>query len=183
MGLFKKFFGKKDNTDVSECLDLIEETLMGIFDRADFHFSYDLQQKEDNIFVELYGKDEDLLKSRGGQLLDALQFLTKRVLQHHLPDQRIYIQFDSKGFREKSDQELLDLADQLKSTAIKTKRSMFCKALPPKQRRRVHQHLSRDSRVRTKSIGDGHYKKIKIIPMNERGFRGERPSYQGRGYR
>lgn len=182
MGLFQNLFGKKEGKDVSESLDIIEETLMGIFNRADFHFSYDLQQKENDIFVELYGKDEDLLKHRDGQLLESLQFFTKRVLQHHLPEQRIYIRFDSKGFREESDQELLDLADKLKSMALKNRKTMYCKALPPKQRRKVHQHLSEDTRIRTQSIGYGHYKKIKITPMNDRGYR-SRSSYNERRHR
>lgn len=183
MNLFKSFFGKKEEgQNVSESLDIIEETLMGIFDRADFHFSYDLQQKEDDILVEIYGKDEDLLRNRGGQLLEALQFFTKRVLQHQLPDQKIFIQFNSKGFREELDQELLNLADRLKAMALKNKKSIYCKALPPKQRRMVHQHLSEDTRIRTKSVGDGHYKKIKIIPVGDRNFKG-RSSYEGRRYR
>ena len=38
------------------------------------------------------------------------------------------------------------------------------RALAPKDRKTVHQHLAGDERVRSRSIGEGLFKKVKIYP-------------------
>ena len=179
MGLFSniltKVFGRKKGMISSEFIDLTEETLIGILKKGCFDFSYNIQQRENNILVELDGKDKQLLKKRGGELLDALQFFIKKVLQHQFHGQRIFLRLDSKSSYEDFYQDLLNMADRLKETALRNSKSVYFKPLPPKERRVVHRHLSDDARIKTKSIGDDYYKKIKIIPLGE-----ERSKTRGR---
>ena len=42
---------------------------------------------------------------------------------------------------------------------------VYFRALPPRDRKVVHQYLAEDGRVKSRSIGDGLYKKIKIFPV------------------
>ncbi|MCB0392953.1 MAG: hypothetical protein KDD25_00245 [Bdellovibrionales bacterium] len=164
MNLFKKIFGKGGDSSV---IEVIEATLEGVLDRAGLDLSFDVKaESNEEYLIELFGEDEELLKEKEGQLLDAIQFYTKRVVQHQLPESRVKLEFDSNGYREEADQALVELAERLRDMALEKQKSVYCKALPPKDRRIIHQHLSEDDRVKTKSIGDGHYKKIKIFPAN-----------------
>jgi spoIIIJ-associated protein len=72
---------------------------------------------------------------------------------------------DCNGFRQESNQALVDLAEKLKGIALEKGKSVYFRALPPKDRKIIHQYLAGDPRVKSRSIGDGLYKKIKIYPI------------------
>ena len=126
-----------------------------------------MRAQEENLYlVEFSGEDEGLLKEKEGQLLDSVQLFITRVLQHRMPDNKVNVEMDCGGYREEANQELIDLAEKLKEIALARKKSVYIRALPPKDRKVVHQYLADDTRVRSRSIGDGLYKKIKIYPAN-----------------
>ena len=164
MNLISKLFGKKEFHVSDKALDIIEECLNGIFNHGKIDLSYEIEENEKGqLLIELFGQDEEALRMRDGQLLEATQFFIKRVLQHKLPDEKIDLVFDTNNFRNESDQSLIELADRLKTIVIEKGRPAYVRALPPRERRIIHQYLAEDKRIKTRSIGEGHYKKIKIF--------------------
>lgn len=167
-GLLKKLFGSKEKS--SERIDdLVEDLIMGVIEKGNFDLSYEIKVAEDDssVEVELFGEDEEYLKERDGQLLDAIQLLLTRVVQHQVPESRVAITVDSDGFREEANQALIKLADKLKGIALKKEKSVYFRALPPKDRKVIHQYLATDERIKSHSVGDGLYKKIKIYPAQQ----------------
>lgn len=160
MSIFKKIWGKKDNID-----DLIEDTLMGILERGNFNLSYEISflDKENRVEIELFGEDEKMLVDRDGQLLNAIQSLIFSVVQNNFSDKKTYVSVDCQGFLQRQDKELIQLADKLKKIVLKKKTPVYFRVLPPKDRRTVYQHLLKDDRVVGESIGEGHFKKIKLV--------------------
>ncbi|MCB9072658.1 MAG: hypothetical protein H6623_03485 [Bdellovibrionaceae bacterium] len=146
---------------------LIEGVLSQLLEKSSLELSFDLSlNKEEDVEsykVNFYGTDEEMLIARDGQLLESLQLFIKRVLQHNFPDTQVNIACDSNGYREKETKQLEAMIDKLKQKVLDQGRPVYVKALPPKERRVVHQFLARDERVKSKSIGDGHFKKIKIF--------------------
>lgn len=168
-GFFSKLFGggKKDNLE-----SVVEATINGILEKGNFDLSYELNltKKEDDIVevkIEFSGGDEELLKDYKGQLLDAIQLIVKRVTQHHFADIHTNVIVDCGGYREESEAALIERAEHLKKIAIEQGKSVYYRALPPKERKVVHQYLAQDGRVKSRSLGDGLYKKIKIYPAKE----------------
>lgn len=165
-GFFSKIFGggKKE----SNLESVVEETLNGILEKGGFDLSYELniEQKEEitEVRIEFSGNDEALLKDYKGQLMDAFQLIIKRVTQHHFADVQTNVLVDCGGFREESEAALIERAEHLKKIAIEQGKSVYYRALPPKERKVVHQYLAQDGRVKSRSLGDGLYKKIKIFP-------------------
>lgn len=161
--LSKIFGGGKKKSDAQA---VIEEHLEAIIEKADLELSFDVKDgdKDNSYVVELFGEDEELLKEKEAQLLDSFQLLMTRILQHQLPEERVNVEFDCNGYREEANQELVELAEKLKGIAISKKKSVYFRALPQKERKVVHQYLADDERVRSRSIGDGLFKKIKIYP-------------------
>lgn len=166
-GFFRKLFGGKKQG--SELETLVEETLAGVIEKGGFDITFDLKfDKTDNdsvLSIDFAGADEELLKDKKGQLLDSLQLLVKRVIQHNFPDDKTNVLVDAGGFREETEQALIDKAENLKQMALEQGRSVYYRALPPKERKVVHQYLAQDPRVKSRSLGDGLYKKIKIYPV------------------
>ncbi len=166
MGLFAKIFGRKG---VKEKQSLIDELLEQIIEKGGFRISYETKviNREDSsqsFKIAFYGEDEELFVDRNGALLDSFQLFIKRSLQHRFPGDTTGVICDCNNFREKANQSLVDLAERLKKKALDQGRSVYLRALSPKDRKVVHQFLSNDKRVKSRSVGDGLYKKIKIYP-------------------
>ena len=168
-GFFTKLFGgaKKEN----DLETVVEATLNGILEKGNFDLSYELNltKKEEitEVKIDFSGADEALLKDFKGQLLDAIQLIIKRVTQHHFADVQTNVLVDCGGYREESEAALIERAEHLKTIAIEQGKSVYYRALPPKERKVIHQYLAQDGRVKSRSLGDGLYKKIKIYPANK----------------
>lgn len=169
MGFFSKLFGGKSKGANSEVEALVQKTLEGIIEKAQFELTFELntEKEEDGgatLSVELNGADEEILKDKKGQMLDAFQLFLKRVVQHNFPDDKTNITVDCGGYRDESANALIERAENLKAICIEQGKSVYYRALPPKDRKVVHQYLAKDPRVKSRSLGDGLYKKIKIYP-------------------
>ncbi|AHI07377.1 hypothetical protein BDW_14385 [Bdellovibrio bacteriovorus W] len=169
MGFFRKLFGGKSKSANSEVEALVQKTLEGIVEKAQFDLTFEVRtDKEDNgsetIFVEFNGADEEILKDKKGQMLDAFQLFLKRVIQHNFPEDKTNVSVDCGGYRDETANALIERAENLKAICIEQGKSVYYRALPPKDRKVVHQYLAKDPRVKSRSLGDGLYKKIKIYP-------------------
>ena len=168
MGLFGRLFGGGDNNKGAK--SLIEEILNGLIEKSGLELSFEIEkdkeQETETYKVNLYGADEEMLTARDGMLLEAFQLFLKRVLQHNFAENPINVLCDSNNYRSEENKTLEMMIDKLKEKALAQGRPVYVKALPPKERRVVHQFLAKDDRVKSKSIGDGHFKKIKIFAVN-----------------
>lgn len=177
-GFFSKLFGggkkKEEAAGASgnvrgSAVSLVQEVMNGLVERAHLELRFDVRSESnggtEDITVEISGSDVGLVTEKEGALLDAFQLFIKRVLQHQLPEASVNVSFDSNGFREESNKELVELAEKLKEKCLEQGRSVYLRALPPKDRKIVHQYLAGDERVRSRSVGDGLFKKIKIYPV------------------
>lgn len=168
-GFLSKIFGGKKKSEGNDVESLVQTTLDGLLDKANIDLTYELttdtnSQGEPQINIELSGADEDLVRDQEGQMIDAIQLFLKRVVQHHFAEDRTNIIIDCNGYREESSQALVELAEKLKGIALEKGKSVYFRALPPRDRKIIHQYLAEDQRVKSRSVGDGLYKKIKIYP-------------------
>lgn len=165
-GFFSKIFGGGKKSDLDS---LIETTLTGILEHGGFDLSYNLDiekgAESTEVKIDFSGPDEELLKEQKGQLLDAFQLILKRVAQHNFSETVVNINVDCGGFRSDSEAALIERAEHLKTMALEQGKSVYYRALPPRERKVVHQYLALDTRIKSRSLGDGLYKKIKIFPI------------------
>ena len=167
-GFFGKIFGTGNKKKKTEGVEgLVEQILGEVIDLSGWELTMEISKGDDEINVNFLGEDDELLLSKEGQLLDALQLFIRRAVQHQLPDERGNINLDCAGFREQANEALIALAEKLKDIALTKGKSVYFRALPPKDRKVIHQYLAGDGRVKSRSIGDGHFKKIKIYPVKE----------------
>lgn len=160
-GILGKIFGKKKGGGGPEAM--VDEILDQLFLLAGFELGYDLKTLEDGtVHVDIFGEDEEMLTSKEGQLLDAIQLYVRRAIQHQADGEPFHVNIDCSNFREQADKALIALAEKLKGIVLDKGKSVYFRALPPKDRKVVHQYLAEDGRVKSRSVGDGHFKKIKI---------------------
>ena len=73
---------------------------------------------EDNVFVNIQGKDSGTIIGKRGQTLDAIQYLTSLVVNK---DQENYIRVvvDAENYRSKREKTLEKLANRLADKVVK----------------------------------------------------------------
>ena len=154
-------FGKK--TPMAQ--NLVSEILSELLEKGGFSLSFQMEQKEKELRVDIFGEDEGLLKTRRGKLLSALQTYLKQALYKEFPDEKIRLYLDSNGYWKEQEEKLLSLTDRLIKKALDSNHPVtFRQLLSPNQRRLVHEKVAGNTGVRSQSFGSGAYKTLKLIP-------------------
>jgi spoIIIJ-associated protein len=122
------------------------------------------EESPDEINVEIEGRDAGLAIGKKGQVLQALQFLTHRVVNRPGLDKR-HVLVDAEGYRARRDASLAGMARRLGSQAVHEGKIITFEPMNPRDRRVVHMALAKFEGVITKSEGEGEDRRVQIIPV------------------
>lgn len=109
----------------------------------------------------------DLITEDGG-FAEALEHLLRKKPHHLKRELPFKIFIDGLSVRQKREEELAALAKEMSLKAISTQESVVIDCPSSHERKTIHLALSDDHRVRTKSVGRGHQRKLMIIPRPAR---------------
>jgi spoIIIJ-associated protein len=126
------------------------------------------------VTVHIAGDESSgLIIGRDGQTITALQYLANRIVSKTWP-RSPRIQLDAGDYRQKQEEQLLSIAQFLSEKAKKSGRVQSTRPLSSFHRRVVHMALQDDRGVQTRSKGEGHMKRVLILPV-KRGKHAGRP--------
>ena len=114
-------------------------------------------------FSSVNGGNSGVLIGRRGQTLEAMQFLTDKIINRK-SDSRVRLKVDIEGYMETRIANLKSLAYKMADKAKKTGKPATINQMTAQDRRIVHLALKDDFRVRTQSMGDGYYRRLVIFP-------------------
>lgn len=118
-----------------------------------------------NLIIE--GEDAGLLIGKQGQTLEALQYLVTKILSKQTRKKpRVVI--DIESYRERHKQSLVELALKHGAKAKRIGKPVTLNPMNAHDRRIVHLALQQDKEIKTKSRGEGLYKKIIIYPVKKK---------------
>ena len=106
-----------------------------------------------------YTLAEELIGLASEAGVDAVKFQTFKT--------QFYVSQDDKDRYDKlkSFELSQDEFEKLKNVAVEKGKPVYFRALPPRDRKLIHQFLAEDGRVKSRSVGEGVFKKIKIFPI------------------
>jgi spoIIIJ-associated protein len=113
--------------------------------------------------LEIVGDGSGLIIGKRGQTLDSLQFLVNRIM-NKTRQEPSYVTLDTEGYRQRHVSHLKAMAIKMAQKAKRTGQSMSFEKMNPYDRRIIHLALKNENGLNTKSIGEGVYKKLLIIP-------------------
>jgi len=119
--------------------------------------------RADKIYINVLGDGSGLLIGRKGQTLDALQYLVGKIVDRQV-GQHIRLMVDTESYRERRDKSLIVSAQELAEQALQTGRPARTGPLNPHERRIVHLALQDEERLKTRSQGEGIFKRVVIAP-------------------
>lgn len=143
------------------------ETVLGLLG---VDVEVDIDMEDDGLHCDLNASsdEEGLLIGRHGATLDALQYLTLRVLQAEGLG-RMRITLDVGGYRTRREKTLRDLAQNVADKVLKNGRPYHFDPMSAMERRVVHMAMSEIGGLRTESEGEGRRRHVVVFAERDGG--------------
>jgi len=116
---------------------------------------------EGTVHCKVSGEFEEDLTGQDGRTLDSLQYLLRKIVSRKISE-RVRLTIDVGDYRERRNQELKDKAVDYAALVKQNGKTQVIPSLNPSERRIVHVALQEDSEIRSRSVGDGLFKKVLI---------------------
>lgn len=153
------------NIDTKDIADAIRDVIDNIFKRMEIDCRIsDIKEGESKVYIELESKNSSgLVIGRKGKTLESLQFMVNLIVNHKTgSDKKIIL--DIESYRAKRERALRKMSKDIAFKVIKSGKPWTLEPMNPFERRLIHLTLQNDSRVTTKSEGQGIYRKVTIMP-------------------
>ena len=156
-----------------EVLRSIQEDISRLLELMGFPSDVTVEIVDYSVACRISGEHEEPLVGDEGRTLDSLQYLLRKIMSRRLPD-RMMLSLDVGNYRERRAEDLkvraVKLAEQVKSDG----KTQAIAALNPSERRVVHMVLQEDKAIRSRSVGEGLFKKVLIYKPGKKNKSGSR---------
>ncbi len=160
-----------ENTLATEVSDkdvaLGKEALQKIVDFISTDAVISVSHNDGKLVYEVSGGETAVLIGKRGQTLEAMQYLVEKIINKQ-NEQRIRVEVDIAGYLQAQRERLEKLALRLSEKVKKTGKPVTAGQFNAHDRRIIHIALKEDREVRTHSVGEGYYRKLKIYPKRKR---------------
>ena len=113
------------------------------------------------IYVEIKGEEAKFLIGYRGEVLNSIQTILIAIAGKNITE-KIHVNVDILGYREKRKKVLEDLAKRVSKNVIKNKKSVTLEPMTAYERKIIHTILQTNEKVTTESIGEGEHRRIVI---------------------
>jgi spoIIIJ-associated protein len=117
----------------------------------------------DEIRIEIEGPDAGRTIGKRGNVLDAIQYLTARVVVRP-GEPRRHVIVDAEGYRARHEDQLAQMARRLAQRVATEGKVITFDPMSARERRIVHMALRDMKGVRTESMGEEPQRRVQIIP-------------------
>jgi spoIIIJ-associated protein len=148
--------------------DIAADYIEGLLDVADLDGDIDMDVEGERAMVSVVGASLDQLVGQRGEVLEALQELTRLAVLRQT-GVRTRLMVDIGGYRIRRRDELAELGRRSAEQVASTGESVTLDAMTPFERKAVHDAVSDVAGVRTESEGEEPNRRIVIHPAETSG--------------
>jgi spoIIIJ-associated protein len=156
-----------DEADTEDSLEeegeIAADYIEGLLDIADLDGDIDMDVEGDRAVVSVVGATLDELVGDDGEVLEALQELT-RLAVHRKTGLRARLMLDVGGFRARRRAELAELGRSLAAEVERTGEPKKLRAMTPFERKIVHDAVA-EAGLRSESEGEEPNRRVVIFPV------------------
>ncbi len=166
-----------------ESIEIVKEELLRIVELMGFPSTLEVETTGLAVICTLRGDFEENLAGPEGKVLDSLQYILRKIISRKVQE-RLRISINVGAFREKRLEELKVKAAELAALVKEDGKTQVLPGLNPSERRIIHMFFQEDKEIRSRSVGDGLFKKILIYKPgkgNRPGGGGGRKRSPGKG--
>jgi spoIIIJ-associated protein len=123
----------------------------------------ELQDEPIPITLDVLGQDLKALIGHQGEVLNALQYITRLIVSREV-EHWVNLIVDVEKYKQRRAKSLQQLAERIAERVAHTRQPIALEPMPPNERRVIHIALHNHPAVTTQSVGKGDDRKVTIIP-------------------
>jgi spoIIIJ-associated protein len=154
--------GEEDLSSLEEEGEIAADYIEGLLDIADLDGDIDMDVEGDRAVVSVVGATLDELVGDDGEVLEALQELT-RLAVHRRTGSRARLMLDVGGFRAQRRTELAELGRSVAEEVSRTGEPKKLRAMSPFERKIVHDAVALAG-LRSESEGEEPNRRVVVFP-------------------
>jgi spoIIIJ-associated protein len=148
--------------DLEQEGEIAADYIEGLLDIADLDGDIDMDVEGNRALVSVVGATLDELVGRRGEVLEALQELT-RLAVHRQTGERARLMLDVGGYRARRREELTDVGRDAADEVKRTGTPKHLSAMTPFERKIVHDAVA-DAGLRSESEGEEPNRRVVVYP-------------------
>ena len=155
--------GEEDLSSLEEEGEIAADYIEGLLDIADLDGDIDMDVEGDRAVVSVVGATLDELVGDDGEVLEALQELT-RLAVHRKTGTRARLMLDVGGFRAQRRTELTELGRSVAAEVSRTGEPKKLRAMSPFERKIIHDAIALAG-LRSESEGEEPNRRVVVFPV------------------
>jgi spoIIIJ-associated protein len=155
--------GEDDDDTLEEEGDIAADYIEGLLDIADLDGDIDMDVEGDRAVVSVVGATLDELVGDDGEVLEALQELT-RLAVHRKTGSRARLMLDVGGFRVRRRAELAELGRSIAAEVSRSGEPKRLRAMSPFERKIIHDAIA-VAGLRSESEGEEPNRRVVVFPV------------------
>ena len=155
--------GEEDLSSLEEEGEVAADYIEGLLDIADLDGDIDMDVEGDRAVVSVVGATLDELVGDDGEVLEALQELT-RLAVHRRTGARARLMLDVGGFRARRRTELAELGRSVAAEVSRTGEPKKLRAMSPFERKIIHDAVALAG-LRSESEGEEPNRRVVVFPV------------------
>ncbi len=155
--------GEEDLSSLEEEGEIAADYIEGLLDIADLDGDIDMDVEGDRAVVSVVGATLDELVGDNGEVLEALQELTRRAV-HRQTGSRARLMLDVGGFRARRRSELAELGRSIAAEVERTGEPKKLRARSPFERKIIHDAVA-SAGLRSESEGEEPNRRVVVFPV------------------
>jgi len=155
--------GKKsqDQAKLPNDIKKVRDKLTEIVKHSGLEVDLVAARKGDTYEVNLTGQDEEYFVEKNGALLDAIQYLLRKM-RFQEPRKNNFV-LECRNFRKNRVLALKKMAVQAGDKVKNNGKPYVFSPMTPAERRYIHLTLQEDRLLKTESLGEGFFKRVKVF--------------------
>ena len=150
---------------MEEWVEIARQLMSGLLQRMGIETEVEGSVREGDIYLEVKGDDEGILIGKHGRTLESFQILINRMVNKQAKGP-VRIILDVAGYKKRRADSLEKMAGRLAENVKRTGRAVTIGPFSAHDRRIIHITLKEDPSVKTESLGEGEWKKLRIAPAS-----------------
>jgi spoIIIJ-associated protein len=138
-----------------------EQFLNDIFRMAGLELHAQANEGDNTCILNIEGADSPLVRSEGGELLDALEHFVNQSFSRGLSEGERFV-CDVDNFRAIRETELRAMARHAAERVRSTSLPFFFSPMSAAERRVIHLALAEEDTLFTESVGEGNARRLKV---------------------
>ncbi len=140
----------------------VETFLKEFITKLNEDINYEIKEENGNtISVVIGGEASKFLIGYRGEVLNSFQTILIAVAGKDITE-KIHVNVDALGYREKRQKVLEDLAQRIEKNVIRNKKSVTLEPMTAYERKIIHTKLQNSEKVKTESIGENENRRIVV---------------------